>query len=317
VQYFQGFAIFHDCQGGEGVPLVDTLWNILLVESRGEKKVSTQIMNMHRQQHTFRLTQWWCENPRHDFIPPAKKPLIGISIGCGSNSNTISFLSRALAFPSNVTRRRTYRKILVQSSHIRRTSNNLTLALETCVRVIVMPTNLWWTLATLDSVTDQFEKGTNHFIEFLVLWNRGYSSHSCLWPWQQTNEFWESFQYNTTQNLSIVGNWLFCCLNYELPPECECAVTCQWDYKPQISNELLIESKSPYLPWVRMNEWVREKCAYSTFVTKRRLDELVVMIQNDILLVKPSHQQRHSLLGDTLVSIHIKSFWQYLKIRSS
>jgi hypothetical protein len=25
VQYFQGFAIFHDCQGGEGVPLVDTL----------------------------------------------------------------------------------------------------------------------------------------------------------------------------------------------------------------------------------------------------------------------------------------------------
>jgi hypothetical protein len=220
----------------------------------------------------------------------------------------------------------------VQSSHSRRTITNLTLALETCVRVMMMPTN-----PLMDTCDSRFRdwpirKGDEpfHWIPCTMIpkiwmpasfvwgnWNRGYSSHSCLWPWQQTNEFWESFQYNTTQNLSIVGNWLFCCLNYELPPECECAVTCQWVSKPPIPNELLIESKSPYLPWVRMNEWVREKCAYSTFVTKRRLDELVVMIQNDILLVKPSHQQRHSLLGDTLVSIHIKSFWQYLKIRSS
>jgi hypothetical protein len=57
VQYFQGFAIFHDCQGGEGVPLVDTLWNILLVESRGgggEKcllKSWTCIANIHFDWH--------------------------------------------------------------------------------------------------------------------------------------------------------------------------------------------------------------------------------------------------------------------------
>lgn len=42
----------------------------------------------------------------------------------------------------------------------------------------------------------------------------------------------------------------YCCLNYELPPECEDSVQCQWTHKPDIVDELLIDTISPYPPIV-------------------------------------------------------------------
>lgn len=37
----------------------------------------------------------------------------------------------------------------------------------------------------------------------------------------------------------------YCCLNYELPPECADLVQCRWIHKPEIATELLIEPVSP------------------------------------------------------------------------
>ena len=40
----------------------------------------------------------------------------------------------------------------------------------------------------------------------------------------------------------------YCCLNYALPPECQGTVQCQWIHKPEITEDLLIDTISPYPP---------------------------------------------------------------------
>jgi hypothetical protein len=160
---------------------------------------------------------------------------------------------------SNLTRR-TYSYLVQQSSH---STDNLTLALETFVRdydahepfdghlrlqIPRLTNSKTGRTISLNSLYDSnnmnasFEEiGTKIGIEDDIPVVHAYDRGN-----KRMN--FERVSYATQRKICQLSAIDYCCLNYELPPQCEGAVKCQWVSKPKISNELLIEPKSPYPP---------------------------------------------------------------------